>query len=283
MSGEQRRPEAPKGPPWSLDLLADYHAGVLDEDTAEQVRLTVESDPEAQETLAALTATTNELAGLAPMSIPEDIASKVESAIAEQAQLRAAEAQPSEAHPATSEAAAGSAAGPDDHSNVIDIRRRRRRRMSWGALLVASAAVVGGVITTPLIMNSGEDTSAQPEPSEAGAPPSDAPPTPGPSPLALSDGGAGNVTLTQQQFGETLRSEQYAGSLRQPERLTACLEANDVDNPRPLGAREVTVDGRPGQLFILPSGEVGQFRLLTVGTECGPDNPETISDSTFGG
>ena len=57
MSGESRRAEAPQGPPWSLDLLADLHAGVLDGPTADELRRQVEADPEAREIMAALDAT----------------------------------------------------------------------------------------------------------------------------------------------------------------------------------------------------------------------------------
>ena len=48
-------------------------------------------------------------------------------------------------------------------------------------------------------------------------------------------------------------------------------------------AREITLDGQRALLLVLPGGEIGQFRLLAVGPECGPGNPATLSDATFGG
>ena len=60
MSGEQRRPDAPRsGPAWSLDLVAELHAGALDPDTADEVRSRAADDPEARVVLTAFDAATD--------------------------------------------------------------------------------------------------------------------------------------------------------------------------------------------------------------------------------
>ena len=54
MSGGTGRGDTPQGPSWSLGLLADYHAGVLDQQTADALRAEIEADAAAQDVLAAL-------------------------------------------------------------------------------------------------------------------------------------------------------------------------------------------------------------------------------------
>ncbi|MGH3761918.1 MAG: hypothetical protein ACRDTB_29705, partial [Actinophytocola sp.] len=44
----------PTGPPWSVDVLADLHAGVLDRAESERLWPLVNADPEARAVLAAL-------------------------------------------------------------------------------------------------------------------------------------------------------------------------------------------------------------------------------------
>ena len=136
-------------------------------------------------------------------------------------------------------------------------------------LLTAAAAVLGVVTFTSGPQDSGSNPQAV-----------DAPTTPSsPRPLALY---GDQVSLNPSQLRETMRAKQY-GPLADPQKLVGCLQANGVNNAKPLGAREITLNGRPGELLILSSGKIGEFRLLTVGPECGPGNPATIANTTFGG
>ena len=255
MSGEERRSGAPQGPPWSLDLLADFHAGVLDQETADQVRVQIQDDPEARDILAALDATTSDLGDLPPLTIPDDVSAQIEAALENEVKAWAAEAaEPRAAQVVDFEAA----------------KRRRRRRFSLGAgVLAAAAAVTGIVVFASGLGGSGDTNTAQPT---LGTPS-------GPPPLAFQ----GEVALSGPQFSEALAKPQYTSSLSDPQQLIGCLQANGVRSGKPMGAREITLDGKPGQLLILPAGGLGQFRLLTVGPDCGPGNPATLSDTTFGG
>ncbi|WP_190819841.1 anti-sigma factor [Saccharopolyspora pogona] len=270
MSGEQRRTGAPQGPPWSVDLLADLHAGVLDQQTADQLRVQVQDDPEAREILAALDATSADLAALPPLTIPDDVSARIDAALENEvrawAQQQAATAPPAE--PVAPPAEQG--------GQVIDFaaaKQRRRRRFTLGAGLAGVAAAAAAVVFSVLPSNT--DTSgsnqAQPQPAATGG---------APAPLALR---GEQVTLNGEQFGEIMKSEQYSSALTDPQWLIGCLQANGVNSGKPLGAREITLNGKPAQLLVLQGGAIGKFRLLAVGPECGPGNPAKVSDSTFGG
>lgn len=263
MSGEHRRAGAPQGPPWSLDQLADLHAGVLDEQTAEELRNQVQDDPEAQEILAALEATSADLAALPSLTIPDDVSARIEAALEDE--VRAWTEQQQTAAPTA----------PAGGGQVVDFaaaKQRRRRRFTLGAGLVGVAAAAAAVVFA--VLPTGTRDSGVPQAQ---------PPAPAPGskpPLALQ---GGQVHLTGPQFADALTSQQYLGALNEPQQLLGCLQANGVTSGKPLGAREITLDGRPAQLLVLPTGEAGRFRLLTIAPDCGPDNPATISDSTFGG
>lgn len=70
-------------PPYSADLLADFHAGVLSADATAHVRSRLAVDPRAQEVLAALDRVTSELRteGQAAAEMPEDVASRLDAFI----------------------------------------------------------------------------------------------------------------------------------------------------------------------------------------------------------
>lgn len=271
MSGEQRRTGAPQGPPWSLDLLADLHAGVLDQQTADQLRVQVRDDPEAAEVLAALDATSADLAALPPLTIPDDVSARIDAAL--ENEVRAWSQQQATAAPQAEPVAPPAEQG----GQVIDFaaaKRRRRRRFTLGAGGIGVAAAAAAVVFSVLPSNtdtSGSSNQAQPQPTATGG---------APAPLTLQ---GEQVTLNGEQFGEIMKSEQYSSALADPQRLIGCLQSNGVNSGKPLGAREITLNGKPAQLLVLQGGAIGKFRLLAVGPECGPGNPAKISDSTFGG
>ncbi|NBH03925.1 hypothetical protein GTY80_11810, partial [Amycolatopsis sp. SID8362] len=65
MTDESRGIGGTVGPPWSVDVLADLHAGVLDDAQAAELWPLVHADPEAQAILDALDATQADLAAFA--------------------------------------------------------------------------------------------------------------------------------------------------------------------------------------------------------------------------
>lgn len=266
MSGEHQRAETPQGPPWPLDLLADLHAGLLDRCTADELLPRAREDPDARETLAALDATSADLAGLPALTIPDDVTARVDTAL--QNEVLARSQNPAGETPAPPPAPDRPADQPTP-VGVIDFEKARRRRRAWGAgIMAAVAAVAGVVVLASTQLGSGSNQLATG-------------PIASTTPSALALHGE-DATLNPRQFSEIRRSQEY-GALSDPEKLIGCLRANGITGGKPIGAQKVTLDGRPAELLILPSGKIGQFRVLAVGEQCGPGNPATLSTSTFGG
>ena len=253
----------PPGPPWPLELLADLHAGALDPAVAAELRPRVEADPQARATLAALDATRDALASLPPLRIPDHVAARIDAALASEA-----------ARTATATATL-TAPQPAPIVDLAVARERRRRRglLATTGILTAAAAAVAVIAVANLTGNqTGGDPAAQPTSSTA--PQSG----PGPAPLALSQSNIGSA------LDDALGVTDY-GPLGQPGKLDACLAANGIDpaGVDPVGSREVSLDGKPGVLIVLPAGaNPPRWRLLVVGPDCGAGQPATLADTTTG-
>ncbi|PRW63470.1 hypothetical protein [Actinopolyspora mortivallis] len=267
MSGEELSAGTPRDPDWSPDVLAELHAGALDEETAGEVRPVTEEDPRARAVLTALERTRQDLASCPDVEIPGDVATRVEDALAAEP-LPTGEGEP----PAGEEAASSGGVTPLARARG----RRRGRGLVLGAgLAAAAAAVLGVLLVTQYPGQERESHRAEQSPGENGSGTSSA----SEGPLALT---GERLELDGKQFGEVLSSEEYVDNLLAPESLMACLRANGVTTGTPLGAEEIVFNGRRAQLLVLPTGEVGTFRLLAVGPECGPGNPATLSDTIVG-
>lgn len=253
----------PPGPPWPLDLLADLHAGVLDPPDADELRRRVESDPESRATLAALDATQRALASLPRPRMPDDVVTRIDAAIAREA---------------------ASAAGPTNFdpraAPIVDLAtaRARRRNLITGAgiLAAAAAAVVFAVANLTDGMTNGQSTAgSSPLATQSGTSQLDRA-----RPLALSSANLGEA------LDDALGASEY-GPLAGASKLADCLRANglDPDDTVPVGAKQVTLDGKPGVLMVLPAGSSSgppKWRLLVVGPECGPNNPATLASTNIG-
>lgn len=235
------------GPPWPVDLLADLHADVIDEEEANRLWPQVEADPEAMAIMSALESTTDELAhlGQAPAPpIPAEVAAGIDAALATE-QRR---------HPIAPVA------------DLAAARRRRTRLLGWGAgaLTAAAAVAVAVLIALP------EDTTpgtpiAEPTPGSEGAPLS----------LRGDDLDAG--------LGKALGARDY-GPLENRGRLDECRAAAGLDpDVQPVGVRPITIDGRSAVLVVLTTGEFARFRLVAFASDCGPGNPGVLKDEMVGG
>ncbi|MFT7835295.1 hypothetical protein Q5530_03975 [Saccharothrix sp. BKS2] len=257
MTGNARR----SGPPWSVDLLADLHAGVLDPGTEAELRPLVEDDPEAREILAALDATLHDLRGLRdapPIPMPREVAERIDAALAQEARRAAEEFRP--AAPVLDLAAA---------------RAKRNKRLGLGAgVLVAAAAAVGIAVLTVPRDNSATDSVAGATPSNspvtASGGPGDAPP------LAVRDENFGPV------FGDVLKAQNY-GPLENQDQLAGCLAGAGIAAGKPLGVSPISLDEKPAVMAILPGGSPGAYRIVVVDPDtCGPDNPDgVLANSTI--
>ncbi|SDR02947.1 hypothetical protein [Actinopolyspora saharensis] len=282
MSGEELSAGTPRDPDRSPDVLAELHADALDEETAGRIASAARTDPEAGAVLTALENTRTELAGRPALEMPEEVAARIENSLAAEPLPPPAAETDRQEHPAAEPeqpeqplpdnvAPIGGARGRGSRRS----RRSRRRAFAVGSSLVAAAAVLLAVVLTvqpnqPRREETRADdtTAAQPPEGEE------------PSPLALT---GDRVELDGQQLQQVLSSEQYVDSLVDPQRLLTCLRANGIEDGSPIGAREISFNGRRAQLMVLSTGEIGQFRLLAVGPGCGPGNPATLSDTVVGG
>ncbi|MFI9008632.1 hypothetical protein ACIGNX_15515 [Actinosynnema sp. NPDC053489] len=249
MTGNARR----SGPPWSVDLLADLHAGALDPKTEAELRPLVENDPEAREILAALDATLADLRDLPPIPMPRHVADRIDAALAEEARPTAP---------------------------VVDLdraRARRAKRLGWGAGLLAAAAVAVGVavVAIPRDNTAGDGGIAQPDPSTTPVTGSSAPPG-GDRMPAVRGRNFGPV------FGDVLKAQNY-GPLENQEQLADCLRGANITAGKPLGVSPITLDDKPAVMAILPGGTPGSYRIVVVDPRtCGPDNPDgVLANSTI--
>jgi hypothetical protein len=262
MTDESRGIGGTVGPPWSVDVLADLHAGVLDDARAAQLWPLVDADPEARAILDALDATQADLASLADAPappMPAEFAARLDAALAAEAAAR---------FPGKTQPSARQAGPAPQGAQVVDLaaaRRRRNKRLGWaaGVLTAAAAAVVAVTIAIP-------GTSQQP-----GTPNVAAPPPSGPS---VGNDGSGAQAL----IGKAVGVRDF-GPLRTEDKLDACIAAAGLDpKVRPEGIRPVNVGGKAGVMIILTTGKLAQFRLVAFGADCGPGNPAVLFDKVVG-
>lgn len=75
-----------------------------------------------------------------------------------------------------------------------------------------------------------------------------------------------------------------AGALADPGRRAGCLRAVGLAPDAALiGGRPVLLDGRPGTVLVLGTGELGRFQIVVVDPACGPDGGTLIARTTLGG
>ncbi|MGH3899148.1 MAG: hypothetical protein ACRDTA_13080 [Pseudonocardiaceae bacterium] len=265
-----------RAPEWSLELLADLHAGVLTDRAAARLRPRVAADPQASTVFMALDATVADLATLqtrCPARMPDAVAQRLDAALATEALATEALAtgalEPDRHYPYSAAATRFGYRRAARRELVIKSIGWRRRRAGWiGAGVLAAAVMVAtmaGVMTSVL-------TGGAPRAGDALGAAAVSPP----APLALSGDDVGGA------LNQVLGARDY-GPLSRPEALRRCLDAHDVPvRDKPLGGREVTLDGRPGVILVLPTTRVDEFRLLVVGPACGPANPARIADGVAG-
>lgn len=260
-SGREQRPTGARGRALSVDLLADLHAGALDEHQAAALQRSVADDPWAGAVLRALDDTVDDLAALPAQQLPmpPSVAHRIDAALAAQGAL------PASALPNSSPNSSAVPAG------VAPVRRRRHRRVAaaWaGAAVLVAAAAVAGVLALTGVQRHVAGT-----PRAGGAP-----------------GAATQVDLPLTISGNDLDSvlpqalaRHDLGPLSQPGRLRACLTANGVPaGVTPLGATQVAFERHRAVLLVLPTARIARFRLLVVGEDCSTATPSHLADHLIG-
>jgi hypothetical protein len=257
MTDESRGIGGTVDPPWSVDVLADLHAGVLEDHEAAELWSLVNADPNALAIIEALESTSADLALLTAGPVepmPAHFAARLDAALANEAGLQRGE-------PAVASVVSLDAA-----------RKRRNKRIGWGAgvLTVAAAAIAAVAIALPTSQKASESTVA--------APPAPSSAQPGLGEPSVGSDGSGAETL----IGKALGVRDF-GPLGTEARLDACLTAAGLDPQiRPAGVRPVTVGDQTGVLVILTTGKLAQYRTVAFGADCGPGNPSVLFDRVIG-
>ncbi|SDX32265.1 hypothetical protein SAMN05421504_1021030 [Amycolatopsis xylanica] len=241
------------GPPWSVDVLADLHAGVLDERQAAELWPLVNADPEARAIIEALESTQADLAGLAVEAVPmpAEYAARLDAALAEEVQAAFPRQRQAESAPVAPVVSLDAAR-----------QRRRKKQMGWGAGILTAAAAAAVAVAVIVPSTSSKDSST----------PGVAAPVPS-GPSVASDG-AGSEALV----GKGIGLMDY-GPLQSKQKLDACLDAAGIDSGiQPAGVQPVNVNGKAGTMAILTTGKFAQYRLVAFDTSCAKLFDKTIGE-----
>ena len=232
-----------------------------------------------EELFVALDRTRADLAAAPVPPLPTGFADRMAAALAAERATGVPGAGPDGASPPASDPPASHPPSPHAPSRAPSRRpgtradrrgpgpaRRHRRALTSGLVaLAAVAAVAGGLVGTA------------PGPASTAAPPLPPAGAPGPAPEPVS--GADPVRALRAGLGV-----RDPGPLADPARRAGCLVAHGLPaGTVPLGSRQVLVDGRPGTLLVLPTGQAARFRLIVVGPGCTAAAPDTLADLTVGG
>ncbi|MFD5808973.1 hypothetical protein [Rhodococcus aetherivorans] len=238
-------------PPYSADLLADLHAGVLDDDVTAELWPAVRRDPDAMAVIAALDSVSRRLRALGAAEdvesppIPPEVAARIDAAL-------------------TADAAA---------------RRRRRWLLAAAGTGAAAAVAIGFAVTAH---GAGRPDAAAPMAAPAAAAPaaaapaSAAPASAAPASAAPASAAPGADVLDPATWRAMIGASD-PGPLSDHAVLRECLEANGIDESRPLlGSRTIRFDGREAVALVLGDAASPRLTALVVGTGCGASDPATL-------
>jgi len=235
-------------PPLTVDALADLQAGLLDDDTAARLRQRVRSDPNAQQTMAALHRVRRDVAALgsdessAPDVAP-DVVDKVTAA------LRAERPDRSRRAAAHTIRRGG-------------LPRRARVAVAATGLAAVAAAIWLG---TSALMTAPAPTPSRPTTAEHI--------TVSRPPMA--------IPMSDQQIFDLLAETPDFGPLADPQRRASCLAGLGYPAAtHVLGARPVQVGGRPAVLLVLPGDTGATVAALAVAPSCSSVDTGLLADRT---
>lgn len=231
-------------PPYSDDLLADLHAGVVDDELAERLWPLVRQDRDAMAVIDRLDAVQARLRtwGEVPAAepIPPDVAARLDST------LRGLERR-----------------GLEQRGKP---RRDPRMLAAAGIGAAAALAVVFALVFRGI--GAADDTTGPPLASGTS-------PSQGTSP-------SGENALTPASL-RAIVGDVGLGPLTEGQRLRECLSANGFSPVSPiLGSREIRVGDSDAVAILLGGPQAPQITALVVGTRCGADDPATIQVEILG-
>lgn len=233
--------------PYSLELLADLHAGALPESVSAQLWPLVRQDPDAMDVLTALDAVTARLAAAGRGSaqgepLPPEVAERIDRALAEAAHESGVEA-----------------------TNVVTlVSRKRGVRFAIAAGVAATVAL--GVVVTAVVVNSATSSGEVAQDLVAEAPPAD-------SPALVVDSDSLDASVAYE-----VMANRETNDLLESGALPGCLAANGFDSSTSvLGSARVELDGQRGVMLVLPKPDQQTgLTLLAVDTTCGLGHPGVL-------
>lgn len=289
------RSGAPSVPPFPEGLVADLHAGVLDDETAAELWPAVLADPDGAALVRLLDAVRAGLADLADPSAPEPHAM---GAPAREVPAREAPV-PEQVSARLRRALLAASAEPDGGEGAATVARLRPRRRRALVTAVAAAVVATVLIAAPTIWmaaRGGDGSSATvaadaslpstPTPARQGAVQTgSAPGSDSGHASRGSDRPAGRTSepLTPAQI-LAVDGQDDPGPFSDPSRLAACLTANGLTgHSRLLGSGPVEVDGRTATLLLLPGPHPPMLTGLVVTGACGRHGTGLLYRTDIGG
>lgn len=248
-------------PSIDLDELADLQAGLLTAEEEHDLRVRIAADPQALALLGALENTRGELADLAEEQedVPDDVAARLDEALATEPALFASAAGTSVDAPRAKESSAGPAVGSDEMAGqLVDLSRARRRRRWIVPTLAAAAAIVVAVVIGIVL-----------RPQAQGPIPADTP-------------AIGAADLTSLWPG--IRGSNDPGFLASGFDLTTCLDTvTGLNGARVIGTEQVRLDGQLAVVVAVDepsSGLQSQVRLLAFSPQCRTGTPDGVLAQT---
>lgn len=283
---ESRLPE----PPFSVELLADLDAGVLDAATAAHVRERIAADPDARRILAALARTRADLKATPvptepPPSWVDDRTRDTLATIRSEVLHRSAAHSPPADDPAADPHADLSTRTPVPGNEPVtplraSPRRASRRPSAWTwAALGAAAAVIVAVVAGIVV---GTRPASQPVAAESGTRSSALAPST-PVTTAPNTSTPNNTEPIDTVAVLSVLGRTDGAPFSSPAALRRCTAANGIPAATPVvGSGPVRIGGVARVVILLGTGVAGRFDALVVGVECDTGRPALHSRTRIG-
>jgi hypothetical protein len=258
------------------DTLADLAEGLLEEDRAASVAAHLDLCAECQERSADLADVSRILAEAPVPSMPAELASRIDSAIAAESL---------------------------NSATVVSLERRRGRR-PWRILSAAAATVVvlgGGALVAGQVLNGSgaSDTASSAKPpmsdpevrSEGGG---SAPKDPSRSKMAEVPGAARGDRFEVSRSGTDYRAptlgrqvngaldantQQRSGGTQPDQRMTGCV-IGVTNGKNPTLVDSSTYEGTPATVIAAPGATLNTLDVWVVGPDCSAQNPSLLKHMT---
>ncbi|MTD15297.1 hypothetical protein GIS00_15245 [Nakamurella sp. YIM 132087] len=314
MSNEQGM-ATPTGPPWSLDVIADVHAGVYPPETEARLRAEMAADPEAQAVLAALSSVVDDLSLLPVPVMPEQYASRLDRAITAESMQRSGAGRtvaPMQSAPVTpppppvgtddlarrraqrqappppprfEQAGPSGPVGPvgptGPDSTVRDIRSARSKRRVF--LGIGIAAAVAAIATVTVVGLRGSESPGTAATDGNAVVPTTVSNSPAPTAIAPPNALQFDPANMQAAYEEIQGKQPAAGgSLADPITYVGCLTSLDITSQdQVLGVADGTYEGRSASaIAVVVPGDPGGARIIVVAQGCSAAGADVLEDQT---